>query len=218
MKISAVIFDLDGTILDNEDEYGKAFGEVLKKLGKKPDSAYPHTQGIGVEGNWEILIPKYKIKTKKTIDELAKETQNEYLKLLPEVTLKEGIGEFISDLKDSGILVALATSNTWPTVDKVFKEFGLEGIFSVVTTGEEVTFRKPDSEIFLLTIQKLGVDLKECLVIEDTPAGVEAAHTAGMKVVAIARDKKHAEELKKADLIIFNFLEMSAQKMLELKN
>jgi len=218
MKISAAIFDLDGTILDNEDEYGKAFSEVLKKLGKKPDSKYPHTQGIGVEGNWERLIPQYKIKTKKSAEELSMETQKEYLKLLPKVTLKEGVQDFISDLKDSGILIALATSNTWSTVEKIFEKFDLEKFFDVTTTGEEVKHNKPDPEIFLLTAQKLGADPEECLVIEDTPAGIEAAHHAGMKVIVIARDKKYAKDLKGADLIIFSFSEISQKGMLKLGN
>jgi beta-phosphoglucomutase-like phosphatase (HAD superfamily) len=82
MKLLAVIFDLDGTILDNEDEYGIAFKKMLSKLGQKTDSEFPHTQGIGMEENWQKLIPKYKIKTKKSIEELSKETQGIYLKML----------------------------------------------------------------------------------------------------------------------------------------
>ena len=216
MKLSAIIFDLDGTILDNEDEYGIAFNKVLSRLGERTDSEFPHTQGIGVEENWQRLISKYKIKTNKSIEELSKETQEAYLKILSKVTLKKGVKDFIKDLKDSGMLVALATSNTWPTIEKVFDALNLEGIFDTMTTGEEVKFKKPDPEIFLLTAQKLGVDPENCLVIEDTEAGIKAAKAAKMKVVAIARDNKHAKLLKEARKVIFDYKELSSNTLVGL--
>jgi len=209
MKLLAVIFDLDGTVLDNEDEYGIAFKKMLSRLGKKTDSEFPHTQGIGMEENWKKLIPKYKIKTKKSIKQLSKETQEIYLKMLSRVTLKEGVRSFIENIKDSGILVALATSNTWPTVEKVFDALDLEDTFEIMTTGEEVEFKKPNPETFLLTAQKLGVDPGNCLAIEDTEAGIKAAKAAGMKVVAIARDSKHAKLLEKAEKVIYDYGELS---------
>jgi HAD superfamily hydrolase (TIGR01509 family) len=216
MKLLAVIFDLDGTILDNEDEYGIAFKEMLSKLGQKTDSEFPHIQGIGMQENWQKLIPKYKIKTKKSIEELSKETQEIYLKMLSRITLKEGVRDFIEEIKDSGILVALATSNTWPTVEKVFDALDLEGIFEAITTGEEVKFKKPDPETFLLTAQKLGVDPENCLVIEDTEAGIKAAKAARIKVVAIARDSKHAKLLEKAKKVIYDYGELSPDMLTSL--
>lgn len=216
MKLLAVIFDLDGTVLDNEDEYGIAFKETLLKLGKKTDSDFPHTQGIGMEENWKILTPKYKIHTEKSTEELSKETQEAYLKMLPRVTLKEGVRNFIQDVKDSGIFVALATSSTWPVVEKVFDALDLEGVFDVMTTSEEVGFKKPDPEIFLLTAQKLGVDPENCLVIEDTEAGIKAARGAGMKVVAIARDSKHAKLLKEAKKVIYDYGELSPDMLVNI--
>src|SRR3970040_2908395 len=107
MIVSAVIFDLEGTVLDNEDEYGAAFRSVLRLLGKKVDKRYPHIGGIGVKENWPMLLSKYKIKTKRTLEELTRETQNEYLKRLGTVTFKKGFEKFIRDLKDSSISIAL---------------------------------------------------------------------------------------------------------------
>jgi len=210
MTISAVIFDLDGTVLDNEDEYGAAFGKVLRSLGKHVDKKYPHTQGIGVKENWPLLLSKYHIKTKRTVEELARATQDAYLQMLSEVTVKDGFEKFVKALKESGIQVALATSNAWWIVDEVKGELSLEGIFDIVTTGEEVTYNKPDPDIFILTAEKLGVERKDCLVIEDSRAGIEAAHRAGMKVVAISRDAEHARSLKEADLVIKGFRQLTS--------
>ena len=217
MKLLAVIFDLDGTVLDNEDEYGIAFKKILSGLGIETNLDFPHTQGIGVEENWKILIPKFKIKTKKSIEELSKETQEEYLKILPKVMLKVGAIDFINDLKDSGVFVALATSNTWPTVEKVFDYLDLEGVFETITTAEEVKFKKPDPEIFLLTAQKLGIDPENCLVLEDAEAGIRAAKDAGMKVVAIARDPGHAKLLQKANKVIYDYEELSPEMLADIK-
>lgn len=211
MTISAVIFDLDGTVLSNEDEYGIAFRKVLRSLGKKVDKKYPHTGGIGVEENWPRLLAKYKIITNKTVEELARETQNEYLNLLDRVTFIKGFKDFVADLKQAEIECALATSNAWWIVDKVSEYLDLEGLFTAITTGEEVEHKKPDPNLFLVAAQKLGVKPDQCLVIEDSKAGIEAAHRAGMKAVGIARNDKHAKELKEADIKVRNFYELSPE-------
>lgn len=213
MGLTAVIFDLDGTVLDNEDEYGLAFGKVLRSLGKRVDSKYPHTAGIGVKENWPLLLSKYKIKTRKSIEELTAQTQDAYLKLLWRVKIKKGFKNFVSDLRNSGVATALATSNAWWIADEVLTELGLKDFFDVTTTAEEVDYRKPNPDLFLLTARKLGVEAGECLVIEDSEAGIEAAHAAGMKVIGIARDKEHAKTLKEADLVIYNYNQLSSLKV-----
>lgn len=216
MKIFAIIFDLDGTVLSDEDEYGEAFARVLRKLGVDVKSSYPHTGGIGVEENWLLFIKKYKIKTTKSIEELAQDTQNEYYKLIPRITIKKGFEDFVNEIRELGIKTALATSNSWPAVKKLFERFGISDYFDCVITAEEVVRKKPDPEIFLLSAEKLGVASESCLVIEDSAAGVEAARAAGMKVVAIAHNETHAETLKKANLVIEDFDDLSPEILAEL--
>lgn len=211
MKIAAVIFDLDGTVIDNEDEYGAAFRTVLRGLGKRVDKEFPHEGGIGVKENWPLLLSKYKIKTRKSIEELARETQDAYLKQLPRVTFKKGVQRFIGELRKSGISTALATSNARWIVDEVSGELDLLGLFDVITTGEEVDYKKPDPDLFLLTAKKLRIDPTECLVFEDSKAGIEAAHRAGMRAVGLVRDDKHAKELKEANVQIRNFDELTPE-------
>jgi HAD superfamily hydrolase (TIGR01509 family) len=208
MILSLAIFDLDGTVLDNEETYGKAFSYILKKLGvKRINSTRPHTRGIGVSENWPILIKKYKIKTNKSIDELTVETQREYMKLAKDVEVKEGFEVFASELKESGVLLALATSNTWPVVEAVFDTTPIEKYFDVVTTGEETFAKKPDPEIFLLTADKLGIKPEDCLVFEDSRAGIKAALEAGMKAVGIKDEED--EDLDGTSLTIESFEELN---------
>ena len=213
MKLSAVIFDLDGTVVADEDEYGEAFGLVLKRLGINEKSEYPHVGGIGVKENWPILIKKYNIKTDKSIDELTALTQQEYEKLIPKVTLKEGFSEFVEDLHASGILVALATSNTWQIVEKLFDHLHIEKYFDCVTTGEEVSSKKPAPDIFLTAAEKMGIVPEECLVFEDSDSGIKAAKSAGMKVIGIYRDNKHLRALNNADLLKDSFNKVSLEEI-----
>jgi len=211
MKVSAVIFDLDGTVLANEDEYGRAFANVLRHLGVKASSHSPHKAGIGVQENWPYLIKKYKIKTKKSLDELASLTQREYLKQLSGVYPREGLEVFIKDLKDSDIATAMATSNEWFLVEKTFEKLGIEKYFDVVTTGDEVSDKKPAPDLFLKTAEKLGVEPSECLVFEDSESGIAAAKGAGMKVVGISEKEAPKGFLTGADLVISSFWEVSPE-------
>ncbi len=209
MKISAVIFDLNGTILEDEDEYGHAFNKVLKSLGVDSKTATPQIRGIGVKENWPHLVKKYGIKTNKSAEVLAHETQEAYLLEINGVTIREGFDEFIENLKDGGIQIALATSNTWEMTEKVMNKVGIAGVFDTVTTVDEVVFSKPDPSLFTITADKLGVEREECLVIEDAPSGITAAGLAGMKVVAIAGRDGDTEILSKADLIVDSFNEIT---------
>ena len=213
MLTKATIFDLDGTVLDNEEVYGKAFKDVLEKLGVDVDDEFEHVGGIGVEENWPIFISKYKIKTKKSTPQLALETQDAYLKNLESVQTTEGFEDFAEDLKENGIIVTLATSNTWPIVDKTLRKLNLESIFENITTAEEVKNKKPDPDLFLVAAEKLGIPPADCLVFEDSKAGIEAAKRAGMKVVGIYRDEESLKLIDKADLKITDFNQISPDKL-----
>lgn len=209
MKIQAIIFDLNGTVLDDEKVYGEAFMGVLSQLGASVTHD-PHIKGIGVSENWPILLNKYQINTDKTIEELDILTNQSYLSRFKSVKLTSGFEEFVQNVRASGMQTALATSNTWSVVDKVFEEFALERYFDTITTREEISLSKPSPEIFLLTADKLSVEPSDCLVIEDADAGIEAAKAAGMRCVAIGNDNELA------DVHIVDFTELTPEKMLGL--
>ena len=209
MKISAVLFDLDGTILEDEDEYGRAFNKVLKSLGVETETLLPQTKGIAVKENWPLLIKKYDIKTNKSPEELAHETQEAYLLEINEITIRPGFNEFMENLKDRGIQVAIATSNNREVAEKILGKVGLQGVFETVTTVEEVAFSKPDPSLFTVTADKLGVEKEECLVIEDASSGIEAAQLAGMKVIAICDKVEDEKILANADLIVDGFIDIT---------
>lgn len=209
MRISTIIFDLNGTILEDEDEYARAFGEVLKNLGVEPSKTVAHKKGVGVKENWDNLVRKYSINTDKNSYILADETQKAYLRQIKGVTIREGFSEFVENLKNSGIKIALATSNTWEQTDKILEATNLQDIFDSITTADEVVYSKPDPDIFILAAEKLGSETEECLVIEDSAAGVEAAHRAGMKVIGIALTEEDSNLLSDADFLVEGFSEIT---------
>jgi HAD superfamily hydrolase (TIGR01509 family) len=208
MKFAAVIFDLDGTIIKSEEEWGKAFTAVLQKLGVKTNEKDSHTRGADIKFNWQSLIAKYEIKTTKTIDELEMLTYTEYEKLIPEITLNDGVLEFMDVLKENGTSLSLATLTNWETAMKVVEHFGLNNYFENITTGEEVVNPKPSPDIFLLASEKVGVLPVDCLVIEDSLSGVTAAKEAGMKVIAVS-DGEDTNLLGDADLVVGGFSEIT---------
>ncbi len=208
MKFAAVIFDLDGTIIKSEEEWSKAFVAVLQKLGVKTNDKNLLTRGAAIKSNWQKLLVKYNIKTDKTFEELEMLTYIEYEKLISEITLNDGVLEFMDALKENGTSLNLATLTNWETVMKVVEHFGLNNYFENVTTGEEVINPKPSPDIFLLASEKIGVEPVDCLVIEDSLTGITAAKEAGMKVVAISGDE-NADLLENADLVVAGFSEIT---------
>ncbi|HKB88576.1 MAG TPA: HAD family phosphatase [Patescibacteria group bacterium] len=207
MKFAAVILDLDGTIIESEEEWGKAFITVMQKLGVNVVSD-PHTVGTSIESNWREILLKHSIKTNKTLQELELLSYDEYEKLIPLITLNDGVLEFMDTLKENGTPLGLATSTNWQTADKILKHFGLDDYFESITTGEEAVNQKPAPDIYLIAADKFGIAPEDCLVVEDSLAGVTAAHEAGMKVIAVTQDE-NIDKLYIADLVVEGFSEIT---------
>lgn len=216
MKISSVIFDLDGTLIDSEKEWGMAYSDVLKMLGRETPGDHPEIRGESIKKNWEIIIKELNLKTNKTLDELEVMTLTSYVNHLSSISLVPGAIEFVENLKDSGVKIGLATLTTWPIVEKIFERLGLDGVFDSITTGEEVVSPKPDPEIFLVEMEKLDEKEENCLVIEDSGAGVTAARLAGMKVIAISRGEDGEKKLGNADLVVTDYADITPVAIEEL--
>jgi HAD superfamily hydrolase (TIGR01549 family) len=210
MILSAVIFDLDGTIIDSENAWKSAFAGILKNLGVTVDSEQLQiTFGASLKVIWKTLIDKYSIRTEKSLDELEIMTYLEYEKHISSIEIQPGFFEFVDFLKENNFRMGLATSTKWDTADKILDLWGLNEVFECITTGEEVISLKPDPQIYLVEADKLGVEVGECLAIEDSPSGIEAAKEAGMKVIAISSGENR-KDLTKADLIVEEFSEITA--------
>jgi len=105
-------------------------------------------------------------------------------------------------LYESKIILALTTSGGPNSTEKILKKTGLDKIFSVVITNADYVKKKPNPEPYLTTAKKLGLEPSECVVIEDTPVGVESAKAAGMKCIALPNEFTKKQDFSKADLIV----------------
>ncbi len=200
--LKAVIFDLDGTLIDNEAVYDRALCAVLKKRGISCEEMV-HIPGIGVKENWQRMVRN--IGMEDDPQDLAKETQEFYLNHLNEVKVRYGVREIMHYLKSKGIKTILATSNTSDVGNHVIEELGIAHYFESRTFGDEVTRKKPAPDIFLKAMEKENLNPRNTIVIEDSPAGVESAKIAGAKVIVIKTDWATRIQLSRADKIVHNF-------------
>lgn len=184
----AVIFDLDGTLVDTATIWEDAFAEVKAELeiGYVPND---FSVGLNVRDDWKVLLrsrdlPK-DFKTDQTPEQLAQKTEAEFLKFFDLTDPKDGFWSFVADLKENGFKLALASNTTRSVVDEVIKKLGMANVFDVIVGGDEVKRRKPAPEIYLKTAKLLGLRAKDCVVFEDSIVGAEAACRAGMNTVVI---------------------------------
>ncbi|MEK7211329.1 MAG: HAD-IA family hydrolase, partial [Patescibacteria group bacterium] len=129
------------------------------------------------------------------------------------IRLMPGAAELLSRLKAGNIQMALASSSTLSLVQIAVEQLGLGQYLQAIITGDMVEKGKPDPEMFLLAAEKLGVLPASCIVFEDAPSGVAAAHAAGMKAVAVPHATSPAENLQDADLIINHLNEFKFEKL-----
>ena len=182
----AVIFDIDGTIVDNMHLHAEAFAVFAERHGLPPLTKDDRARLDG-RRNSEIFPILFKREVPR--DEwLAYEHEKEglYRELSKgRLSPMKGLLELIDRLRGDRIPMALATSAPKANVVHTLAELDLASAFPVIVRGDEVARGKPAPDVFIEAARRLGIDPADCLVFEDAPMGVEAAKAAGMSVVAL---------------------------------
>ncbi len=196
--MKAVIFDLDGTLVDSMWMWERVDIEYLERFGIE----YPADLQSKVEGKSFTEVAQYFKERFLLHDSLEKikEDWNEmaYHKYMHEVPIKAGMLELLSYLKKKGIKVGIATSNSLALVNAVIDSLDIRFYFDEIHTACEVEKGKPSPDIYLLVAKCLGVKPEECLVFEDLPMGIMAGKSAGMRTCAVADlYSAHMEEEKR---------------------
>ncbi|MGV8981328.1 HAD family hydrolase [Clostridium sp.] len=216
--LKAVIFDMDGVIIDSEPTHMKLENETYKKLGIEVTEEEHHSF-VGATSNymWEALKNKHKLN--QTLEELIEYDRNKYFKHLNsdecEIMLIDGVKELIQELHKNGVKLAIASSSPLDVIDAIAKKFNIQEYFEVFVTGDYVKRSKPEPDIFIFAAEKLGVSVENCVVIEDSHNGVLAAKKAGMKCVGINSDLEGTQDISMADLVINNFKEVNYKMLRE---
>lgn len=204
--IKAVIFDLDGTLLDNNSFHLKSWIEYLKNIGRKI-SEEEYNKNINGRTNKDVI--EYIYERKMSDEEIVKYTLEKealYRKIYqPFIKPVKGLIHFLEILKTKNIPMAIATSGIQPNIDFMFEHVPIKKYFKTVVNSSHITKGKPDPEIYLKVALLLGVSPKNCLVFEDAVVGIKAAKAAGMKVIAVATTQTK-EELSIADMIVDDYV------------
>ncbi len=201
-KTKAVIFDLDGTLIDNNSYHRQTWEKYLEKIGKKisEEEFNAHMNGRTNEDAIKYIFGKditNEEALKHTLDKeaLYREIYKPFIKPVP------GLIEFLEKLESKNIPMAIATSGIQPNIDFMFENIPIKKYFSVVVNSSHIKKGKPDPEIYLKVASLLHVAPKNCLVFEDAAVGIKSAKAAGMKVIAVATTQPK-EELGEADIIV----------------
>lgn len=187
--IKGVIFDLDGVLASTDEMHYKAWKRLASELGitdfTREDNELQ--RGVSRMASLEIVLNKgEKVYCQEEKNELAERKNNYYIELLAELdesAALEGAEDALKYLRNRGILIGVgsASKNTYAILEKT----KLLPYIDEISCGLDVTKSKPDPEVFLVAADKLKLKPNECLVVEDSAAGVEAARAAGMKSLGV---------------------------------
>lgn len=204
---SAVIFDMDGVIVDSEPRHEQAFVEIFGRLGYGETHGihFPDYIGRSDKAVWLDFIAAHK--PSYTYEELTAMKQNRFLEILrEEQPIFDGLPELVSKV-GAKYPLAVASGSLHPVIDEVLLLKNLRAFFSAVVSIQDVGKGKPAPDVFLRAAELLGKKPEECVVIEDSLAGVEAGLSAGMQVIAITNSFA-AEKLSRAHHIVKTYEEI----------
>jgi len=203
-RFSAIIFDMDGVIVDSEPLHQKAFEALFEELGKKHDHGivFPEYYGRSDGALLRDFIQRHKLPHE--MEDLSARKLKYFLGYLRErrPVFKE-LQVLVPELAKRYQL-AVATSSTHHVADVVMEISGLGPHFKLIVAREDVRFPKPDPEVYFTAAKRLGVRPSTCCVIEDTSLGVQAAKMAGMTCIGLTSSLP-PEKLSRADHVARNY-------------
>jgi beta-phosphoglucomutase family hydrolase len=204
---AAVIFDMDGVIVDSARYHYLTWCTMLRRRGRE----YP----------WEEFQTNFGRRTDMQVRRIlgdisdveiaafVKEKDILFREIVgQEIVAFPGVIDLIRALKHGGNKIAVGSSSPKETVHLIVSKLGVKDEFDTIVCGSEVTEGKPSPQIFLLAAKKMGVEPADCVVIEDAEVGVTAAKKGGMRAVAVTNTVSRAA-LKEADLVVESLTELS---------
>jgi len=202
--ISAVVFDLDGVLVDSEPLHFRAANRVLARFGKAiGETEYRRYIGLGELATWTDWRQRYAIQTSVT-ELLAAHTQARLQEINAGVPAIDAAADLVRRLHGEGVRLAIASSSTRAIIDALLAALKLDEMFAVRVSGEdpEVRYSKPAPDVYLATAVRLGAPPAACLAIEDSEPGVRAAKRAGMACVAVPNRWTADQDFSEADIVL----------------
>lgn len=207
------IFDWDGVIIDSAALHEQSWHRLARELGTTigPDS---FIRGFGMKSA-RIIEEIHRWSHDPTeIARLTNRKEALYREIVDQSDIAPlpGVVEWLHRLAEAGVACAVASSTHRLNIDAVLSRIGLQDAFRAIVSAEDVLHGKPNPEVFLKAAEKLALAATRCVVFEDAHVGIEAAHAAGMKVVAVANTHP-AAELSAADLVVRRLDHLSIEQV-----
>lgn len=197
----AVLWDLDGTLIDSRDQHWRSWRDTLAADGiALTEAQFAATFG---QRNDAILTAWLgRAASHELIARIGDEKERRFRVLVERegAVLLPGVVEWVTRLGDAGWLQAIASSAPRRNVEVQHAALGLEGRFTALVSAEDVHRGKPDPEVFLVAAARLNVPARRCVVVEDAAPGVEAARRAGMRSIGVGRGAGSAADVTVASL------------------
>lgn len=196
----AVLFDLDGVLVDSAPYHFQAWRELFRQVGREyGEKEFGETFGLRNDAILRYMLGE---RPREEMARLAVGKEELFrAQIGGRIEAGAGASELVGRLKAAGLALAIVTSTPRANVELILGALGLDDAFPVIVAEEDVRRGKPDPEGFLRAAQRLGVPPVECVVLEDAPEGIEAAKAAGMRCVGVATSRS-VEALGQADLVV----------------
>lgn len=218
----AILFDMDGVLLDSNELAANSFNAVLKPYGITMADVKDEF-GEGYKGgSLRDFLAAVKEQYGHTFDlqDFSKQAGDLFFVEMEKMNVKAdaALVQLLEDLRQQNFKLAVGTSSMRWRAIKILDMLGVASYFDVVITADEVTEHKPNPHVYLEAAKQLGANTESCLVVEDAESGIEAGHRAGMKVIGFAKYDVPAGALQNADLIVKDWAELTPKTFLTLTN
>jgi HAD superfamily hydrolase (TIGR01509 family) len=214
--LKAVLFDMDGVIVDTEPLHYQAYHKMFEEVRIDVDEdLYASFTGQSTINITKRLVDYFNLDV--TPEYLVSLKRKHYKDLFDNGSLDliEGVLERIKDYYANGLALVVASSASMPGINQIFERFDLNQYFSGKFSGADLEKSKPHPEIFLKAAASTGFNKSECMVIEDSTNGIEAAHAAEIFCVGFKSPHSSNQDYSKADMVISNFEEISYSKIVD---
>lgn len=200
--IKGAIFDMDGLMFDTEAGYQKIWHDIAADRGIELDSDFTRRiSGTSGEVAGRLVCDYYKVDDPSVItDECARRMLED---TADHIEIKPGLTEMLNFLRSEGIACAVASGSSREQIENNLRVSGLRDCFTAIVGGSELPCGKPDPGIFLCAAERLGCRSRDCLVFEDSPNGILAAHRAGAHPIMIPDLTLPSEDIKSVCEYIF---------------
>ncbi len=226
MSLKAILFDFNGTIINDERLHKKLVYQIMLEENLRPVSGEYREVCLGKSdriGLRELLSRRGRVVTDSHLEELIRKKSRAYqqkLEKLETLPIYPGAIAFLQQLQEANILMGIVTGATRSDVDFVLERGEIREYFSIFVTGDEINTSKPDPYGYLLAVERINrqfpqlqVQPANCLAIEDSPAGIEAAKRAGIQAIGIAHSYPFHMIQRQANWTVDSFEEIELERL-----